>query len=475
MKKLTTHTPLIFGWLLAVLLGTTATQAQDIIGAWRGELDVQVQKIPLVFHFQQEDGQWKGTMDSPSQGATGIPITEIALADSQLVLSIAAAGIRYEGRMADAGLIQGTFHQGAMQFPLDLQRGGAAADDTATAPQRPQEPKPPFPYVSEEVVFAGGESGVRLAGTLIVPEGEGPWPAAVLLAGSGPNDRDQHIFGHKTLLVIADHLARHGVATLRYDKRGVAASEGDYAVATSRDFADDARAAWDYLRQRAEIDPGRVGLIGHSEGGMLAPIVSAEQPDVAFLVLLAAPGILIDSLMALQNYLLGKSMGMDETQLAEAAAVNQQAYKLLRETTDADSLHARLDRLLRTHAINSGMPAAQIDPLVAGQVKQLASPWFRYFIHYDPQPALAAVNVPVLAINGDKDIQVTAKENLEGIAAALEKAGNVHVTVQSFPGLNHLLQPSETGAVSEYASIEQTIAPEVLQTLSKWLNQVLAR
>ncbi len=473
MQRLTTPITALFGWLLASLVSLASVQAQDISGTWHGILDVQGQKVPLVFHFENLDGHWQGTMDSPAQGALGIPLTDVALADSQLVVGIAAAGIRYEGRIVAADSVAGTFHQGGLQLPLALQRNKEAAATPAV--RRPQEPQPPFPYQTEEVTFAGGHDGVRLAGTLTLPDGEGPWPAAVVLAGSGPNDRDQHLFGHKTLLVIADHLARHGVATLRYDKRGVAASEGDYATATSRDFADDARAAWDYLRQRAEINPARVGLIGHSEGGMLAPMVSAEQPDVAFLVLLAAPGIPIDSLMTLQNYLLGKSMGMDETQLAQAATVNQQAYRLLRETADVDSLHARLDRLLRAHALSSGMPAAQIDPLVASQVQQLASPWFRFFINYDPQPALSAVKVPVFAINGSHDQQVTAKENLVAIAAILEKAGNVHATVQSFPGLNHLLQPSETGAVSEYASIEQTIAPEVLQALSKWLNQVLAR
>lgn len=474
MQRLITPITAFFGWLLASLITLANAQAQDITGTWHGQLNVQSQQIPLVFHFQQDSDRWTGTMDSPAQGATGIPLSEVALADSLLVISVAAAGIRYEGRIAQADLIQGTFVQGGLSLDLTLRRDD---DKKAQAhqPPRPQEPQPPFPYRVEEVTFTGGHESAQLAGTLILPEGEGPWPAAVLLAGSGPNDRDQHIFDHKTLLVIADHLARQGIATLRYDKRGVAASTGAYATATSRDFADDARAAWDYLSQRTEIDATAVGLVGHSEGGMIAPMVAGDRPDVAFLALLAAPGIPIDSLMILQGYQLGKSMGMNEAQLAQALATNRQAYRLLRETANSDSLHAGLDRLLRQQAPTHGIPAEQADTFVASQIQQLASPWYRHFIDYDPAPALAAIKVPVLAINGEHDLQVTAKENLNGIAAALKKGGNAQVTIQPFPRLNHLLQESETGAVSEYASIEQTIAPEVLQALSDWMQQVLAR
>ena len=473
MQRLTTPITALFGWLLASLVSLASVQAQDISGAWHGILDVQGQKVPLVFHFENVDGHWQGTMDSPAQGALGIPLTDVALADSQLVVGIAAAGIRYEGRIVAADSVAGTFHQGGLQLPLALQRNKEAAATPAV--RRPQEPQPPFPYQTEEVTFAGGHDGVRLAGTRTLPDGEGPWPAAVVLAGSGPNDRDQHLFGHKTLLVIADDLARRGIATLRYDKRGVAASEGAYATATARDFADDARAACDYLSQRAEIDPARVGLIGHSEGGMIAPLVAGDRPDVAFLALLAAPGIPIDSLMVIQNHKLGQTAGMNDAQLAQALATNREIYRLLREIADSDSLHAELDRLLREQALANGIPAEQIDPFVAAQVQQLASPWHRYFINYDPEPALVALKAPVLAINGENDQQVTAKENLHGIASALRKGGNTQVTIKAFPTLNHLLQESETGAVSESATIEQTVAPVVLETLSHWIKQVTTR
>lgn len=473
MKKGIINSCSAVGLLIALLMSSSISRAQELVGSWHGELDVQGHKVPLVFHFKQEEGQWKGTMDSPSQGAFDIQINEVAATDSGLVFSIAAAGIRYEGSFADADRIRGLFFQGSMRFDLELYRANEATETAGLV--RPQEPKPPFPYLTENVIFPHAEAGIHLAGTLTVPEGQGPWPAVVLLAGSGPNDRDQHIFGHKTLLVVSDYLTRNGIATLRYDKRGVAESEGHHALATSQDFANDAQAAWNYLRQRAEVDASKVGLIGHSEGGIIAPMVAARQPEVAFLALLAAPGIRIDSLMAIQTYLIGKTAGMSEAQLADATEVNRQIYRLLKTTPDNEVLHAALQRLLWQHAEDSNVPSDQIELWLSRQIQQLTSPWFRYFINYDPQPALSVVTVPTLAINGDKDLQVTACENLEGIRKALEEAGNQEVTIKALSGLNHLFQESQTGAMTEYALIEQTISPAVLQLLSNWIKEQALR
>lgn len=464
-------TPIIYlaiGIIGLLLCGSPSVRAQQAAGSWHGVLHVQGQHIPLVFHLEIVEEEWQGTMDSPAQGAVGIPLSEVVLTDAALIFSIAAAGIRYEGKFEDPNRITGRFFQGGMQLPLVLER----SDDTQKATlNRPQEPLAPFPYLTEEVSFANSEANVQLMGTLTLPDGEGPWPAVVLLAGSGPHDRDQHVFGHKTLLVLADYLTRHGVATLRYDKRGVGESGGDYSTATSLDFADDAQSAWRYLRQHALVDADRVGLLGHSEGGMIAPMVAVKEPEVAFLVLLAAPGIRIDSLMDRQAYLIGKVSGMDEDQLAKARQANREIHHLIREVNDERSLANQLTQLLTEHAEVSQMPEENIGPLVDKQLQQLVSPWYRFFIQYDPQSALSAVRVPVLAINGDRDLQVTDIENLAGIRKALESAGNTQAATHSLPGLNHLLQNSETGAIAEYAVIEETIAPIVLQLVADWITE----
>jgi hypothetical protein len=299
-----------------------------------------------------------------------------------------------------------------------------------------------------------------LDGTLTIPEGTGPFPAVVLISGSGPQNRDEEIFGHKPFLVLADHLTRGGIAVLRYDDRGVGQSKGDFASATSEDFAADAWAVWQALSARPEIDAKRVGLLGHSEGGLIAPMLAAAHPEIAFIVLVGGPGVTGEQILLKQAELIATAMGAPPAAVAANAAVQRQVFAILKEETS----QARIEE--RIGAIPVGSKEAS-----AALVKQSASPWMRFFVRYDPAAALRKVRCPVLAIGAERDLQVAPDQNLPAIEAALKAGGNADVTITRLPGLNHLLQPAKTGLPAEYAQIETTVAPAALDAITAWIRQ----
>jgi hypothetical protein len=341
--------------------------------------------------------------------------------------------------------------------------------------RRPQHPQPPFPYRSEEVTVES-VPGVRLAGTLTLPQGQGPYPAVVLVSGSGPQDRDETLLGHKPFLVLSDHLTRNGIAVLRLDDRGTGRSTGSFAASTSEDFARDAAAALRWLRARPEVRDDAVGIVGHSEGGMIGPMVAARYPDdVNFLVLLAGPGMPSADLLMLQGALISRAGGEPEAEVQRTLTLQRALFGAIAQTADSTALHARLREI--SARFQASLPAeeralpAYSDATMEATLGTLVSPWYRWFIRYDPAPALRATRVPVLALNGSKDLQVPADENLGGIARALRAAGNRDVTTEALPGLNHLFQTATTGAPSEYAQIEETIAPVVLERVTAWIRE----
>ena len=333
---------------------------------------------------------------------------------------------------------------------------------------RPQTPAEPFPYAVEEVDFANAsDDSVHLVGSLTLPEGEGPFPAAVLITGSGAQDRDETLLGHKPFAVIADHLTRNGIAVLRYDDRGVGASTGDYNAATSADLATDANAAARYLMTRDDIDPMSIGFVGHSEGGMIGPIAMMDNPYIAYLVMLAGPGTALDQLMLSQRRLIGSQVGMSEEQLDSAEPVMAAVFDAIGSSaSQAEGLEAARELLTPEAMVALGAPA-DTDPQIV--LAQVGTRWFHYFLSYDPAPNLSRIRVPVLAINGSLDRQVPPVENLAEIAAAT--SANADVTTLELEGLNHLFQTAQTGAVGEYADIEETFAPSALAIVSDWIAE----
>jgi pimeloyl-ACP methyl ester carboxylesterase len=457
---------LILSGILFISLSGTA---QDITGTWNGILKVQTIQLRIVFNITKTDSGYTSTMDSPDQGAKGIPVTTTTFENPILKIELPAMAITYDGRLENDTIFIGVFKQSGMTFPLNLTRSEAAKETIV----RSQEPKKPYPYYTEDVKFENSIDGVVLAGTLSLPQKEGHFPAVILITGSGAQNRDEELMGHKPFLLLADYLTRKGIAVLRYDDRGVGSSTGNMAKATSEDFARDVEVAIKYLKSREEINRKKIGLIGHSEGGIIAPMVAVRTKDVGFIVLLAGPGVRGDKLLLKQTYAIGKASGLSKDKLLNSEKINRGLYEIILNSGDDTSLEDKLGNYLK-QSFNE-MPKSEqpqgisIDDYSKRVAKQLSYPWILYFVRYDPAPALKKVKCPVLAINGSKDLQVDAEMNLNAIKNALAKGGNKKVTTKELPGLNHLFQECKTGLPAEYAQIEQTFSPTALKIISDWI------
>ncbi|MDX2197975.1 MAG: alpha/beta fold hydrolase [Phycisphaerae bacterium] len=446
--------------------------AADPVGIWEGALEVGPTKLRIVFHIRRDGDALSATMDSPDQGAKGLPVKSVTFEDPKLTLDVAVAQGQFVGeRDAAFGELKGEWSQRGHSLPLTLKRVAAP-----TERKRPQVPQPPFPYRSEEVTYEHASKKFKLAGTLTLPEGAGPFAAAILISGSGAQDRDETIFDHKPFLVLADHLSRAGVAVLRVDDRGVGGTghDGNPKDDTSADYATDVSSAIAYLKTRSEIDAKRIGLVGHSEGGLIAPLVAAEDASVAFAVLLAGPGVPGDELLYLQGEKLWKAGGADEATLARNRRMQREIFGFIKNEPDpAKGREAARAFLRAEHAKLSDADkkeAGDVDAFAEQHSAVIEIPWFRYFLSADPRPVLQRVKCPVLAITGEVDLQVPPEQNLPEIEKALKAGGNKDVTTLTMPSMNHLLQTAKTGAVTEYGDIEETMAPAALDAISAWLK-----
>jgi pimeloyl-ACP methyl ester carboxylesterase len=446
------------------------TRTQTLAGTWLGTLKVSVTELRLVFNIKANpDGSLAATVDSPDQGATGLPVSRMSLEQGRVTLELDKLRARYEGVLsADGTTIDGKWMQGGILLPLVMKRV-----EEVPKPNRPQEPKKPYPYVEEEVTYRNVEDDVTLAATLTLPRAEGPSPAVILITGSGAQDRNETVFGHRPFLILADYLTRRGIAVLRADDRGVGGSTGNIVNATDENFAQDVLAGIAYLKGRKEIDPQRIGLIGHSEGGIIAPMVAAQSPDVAFIVLMAGTGVPGAQIIEGQITRLLKAAGAEQSVIDASLTAQRQVVDIAEHETDVQVLKQKVREVMAQALSRLDERQKQAlgysDEYVAMQAAAVASPWFRFFISYDPKPTLMKVRCPVLAVNGALDVQAWADENLPAIQEALHDGGNADVTVKKLPGLNHLFQRAETGAISEYSRIEETISPLALETIGGWI------
>jgi hypothetical protein len=453
---------------------------QALAGSWVGAIDPDALDLGVRLRFAPADagggegGELSGTLDVPAQGLAGLPLTRIEVGPSGTVRFAAPqlpGDASFEGTL-DGDRLRGTFRQSGAELPFELQR----ASEGAAPADRPQTPVPPFPYRSEDVAFAG-QAGA-LTGTLALPAGPGPHPAVILLNGSGPQDRDATVLGHPLFAVLADRLARAGVGSLRWDDRGVGGSEGDLSEAGLTDLAADARAAVRFLAGRPDVAPRRIGVVGHSEGGFVAPrLAQGEAPEVAALVLLGVPAVPGDEVLELQNRLVLEVQGASEEQIAQQVAFVRALVDAL-ERGDAEA--ARRIARERVEEQLDALPEGQApqgegrEVYLEQQLAAITGRPFASFVLADPQPQLQAVTVPTLALYGRLDLQVPAVQNEGAMRAALRIAGVEDATVETLPGLNHLFQPARTGAVSEYGRIETTMAPELLDRVAGWLRARLA-
>lgn len=439
----------------------------SIDGSWLGALDAGGVKLRLVMKFSRTpDGQLKGAVDSIDQGVNNINVSMVTFHDGLLHVEMASLSAAYDGKMSQDGeSISGTFVQGGATLPLDLKR-----TESGTEPKlnRPQTPKKPYPYEEVEVTYQNVPDKITLAATLTIPRGSGPFPAVVLITGSGSQDRDETILLHKPFLVLADYLTRRGIAVLRADDRGIGGTTKGTENDTTENFVGDALAGVEFLKSRKEISPKLIGLIGHSEGGMIAPMAAVRSADVAFIVLMAGPGIRGDKLLAMQSGLV--SAAECRTAANEEAAAAERLFAMI--ASEKDPAVAK-QKVVAEEAKRADQARRRLDAelkVADARITQLISPWFQFFLRYDPRPTITKVRVPVLALNGSNDVQVPPQKDLEAIEQALKAGGNHDYKIVLLPKLNHLFQTSETGGPSEYSRIEETIAPAALQAIGDWIE-----
>lgn len=473
----------IFNILRNTLLGCTlvlslqplqasAEATPDLQGAWVGSVKVGASQLRLRFNLSRDEPQhYSATMDSIDQGASGIPISRVTVNGKQLELEVKVAQAVYKGQyQVQPEQIQGHWQQGGQTFALILTR-------QLEEPRKPQDPVKPYPYIEEQISFKNENAGIELAGTLTRPANTvKASPAVVLISGSGPQDRDQQILGHRPFLVLADYLTRQGFAVLRFDDRGIGKSGGTFLQATSLDFASDVSAAVRYLQQRSDINKAQIGLIGHSEGGLIAPIVTQQQSGIGFLVLLAAPGLTGAEVSSWQFASMLTTRGLPQSTVVHATAIyksmNQFAAK--KQQVTVAELEAHYQQLWQK------LPAEvkqQLIPLGGGQLSperlaELQNNWFQYFQRHDPQEWLSKIQIPTLVLYGSKDRQLEPTANLAVIEKSLQQAANSHYQLILLDGLNHMFQSAMTGRWDEYASISETLSPKLLISIRKWLQQV---
>ncbi len=467
----------VFATVVAAAQGFRAERPPfDLSGHWEGEIELPSSPLRVLLDFTAEEtpveeipgaDRWRGTIDIPAQSARGLPLTDISVDGDRVRFTISGVpgSPTFDG-VYRGGELAGDFTQGAARLAFRLGR------DVVESPSRPQDPVAPLPYDEHEVVYANGD--ITLAGTLTLPSGSGPFPGVVLVSGSGPQNRDGELFDHRPFRVIADALTRRGIAVLRSDDRGVGGSTGDLDSVTTVDFAADAASALELLRARPEVADDRVGIIGHSEGGLVAPIAANRSEAVAFVVLLAGPGVSGGELLPVQTERLAVAMGGAPEVVAAQRTLVEEAVELLSGEAEEEAIRAALEDVARRQLDLGGDAAREAlgdDPAVAieQQIDRLLTPWFRFFVLYDPRPALMALRVPVLALNGTLDLQVDVDQNLPAIEAALTAAGNPDWTARRMEGLNHLFQHTTTGSPLEYGRIEETLAPEVLELVGDWI------
>ena len=468
MKKVVALS-ILFNLLLLSQLGTAQTiDKKSITGSWLGKISVGAIELRVIFNLSLiENDSLVATLDSPDQGAKGIKLGPVTFTVQTLKISAGAMLAEYNGTIKNDSLIEGTWKQSGTLNVLNLTKL-----KTAFTQNRPQEPKAPFQYIAEEVTFTNDKFNIKLAGTLTIPQGDGPFPAAIMITGSGPQNRNEELMGHKPFLVIADFLTRNGIAVLRYDDRGVGKSQGNYSTATSADLATDAEAALIFLKNNPKINPKMIGFIGHSEGGLIAPIVASSNPDAGFIVSLAGPGVTGQQIIIRQAQDIGRLSGEKENIIKESTEINKKLYAVLRKEKDNKKAEIKILSIYK-EILEKKKTSKEDTEKAVSQLKATFGAntytWFRYFIMTDPAIYWKEVKCPVLALNGEKDLQVSANENLPAIEKALKSSGNKSVKTIKLPGLNHLFQHCKTGLPTEYGNIEETFSPGALKIISDWI------
>jgi pimeloyl-ACP methyl ester carboxylesterase len=461
--------------LISLLFTVVSSFGQNkFTGIWQGKLSAG-RDLRLVFHIKNDNGKLSATMDSPDQGATGIPCSDVITKDDSLIITLDKFKSSYAGKLNPNNTISGRWMQNGVSFMLNLKKV-----DKVDAPARPQSPVPPFAYKSEDLIYHSKDKSIQYGATITIPEGKGPFPAVIMSTGSGQQNRDEEIMGHKPFAVIADYLTRKGYIVLRVDDRGVGQTTGDVLQATTADFATDVKVGIDYLKSRPEVDKMKIGIIGHSEGGLIAEMVASQSKDVAFIVLLGAPGIPAIQLMEEQNAALYRKLGAEPEAIAAYLPLYNDMAEVVINSKDRAEAGKMINNLVTAWRAKTSKEIVYSttgitdDKSQADFVKEFADlsaiPWWKYFMAADPTEYLTKLSCKVLALNGSEDIQIVSQSNLAGIRESLAKSKSVKYDVMELPGLNHLFQKCRVCAPAEYGMLEETFSPDALAVIGTWLD-----
>lgn len=446
--------------VLFFVIQSCVTSAQTFVGSWKGELKIQGQSLPLIFEFQQMDKAWQGFMQSPAQSAAKLPISQVKVVGDSIYVSVKNIGLSYAG-LIDGNTIEGKFKQGTFEANMNLDRYDAESKEKQVV--RTQVVSPPYSYDTAAVTVYNKYDNIELAGTLTFPKKKGIFPAVVLLTGSGPQNRDEELFGHKPFRVLADYLTSKEIVVLRLDDRGMGDSKGDFGMSTIENFSKDAISAFDFLSKQPQVDANKVGIIGHSEGALIAELLAGQNlPDLSFIVLLAGPSFSIDKLMVEQLYSVGKAAGMSEFDLAKARVINEKNFAVVKSDLNTEDAYKQL---LVNMSFEGDM---RNDSQMRTELLTLLAPAYRYFMRIEPEKYISKIKIPVFAAFGTLDVQVPSEPNLKSLYDLLPR--NPKTVLKEYKGMNHLFQKAKTGQVSEYTSIEETINPQVLSDIASWIN-----
>ncbi|WP_343538689.1 alpha/beta hydrolase family protein [Sphingobacterium thalpophilum] len=448
-------------YLFLICLHFSCSNAQSFDGSWKGEVEVSGQKLLLVFNLEQDSNdRWIGTFESPMQTAQRFPIDAIKVQKDSIWMDVKAIRLFYAGYLdRDKDVMKGVMKQGSFESAMILVR----SENEMSGLSRKQDVFPPYDYLEQQVSFRNPKGNASLAGTLTYPKGGGPFPAVVLVNGSGQQNRDSEVFGHRPFKILADHLSKNGFAVLRYDDRGIGGSKGEVNLATTIDFASDADAAVDFLSKQNTVKLGKIGIVGHSEGALIAEIVAAENDKVDYVALLSGPVIKGDSLLILQSYALGKASGLSESVLNENKISNRRIYDILLRDETPQELSGMLEKELVRQ--NRGNPLTSDMKI---KLSPMLIPWFRTFLRIDPAYYLKQLRVPILASFGGKDVQVPANENIYALQHL--RLNTTDVTIKDYPNLNHLFQQAETGKIEEYFENSESFNEQLMDDLTHWLK-----
>ena len=456
--------------LTTILLAICMVNAfsQNLSGVWHGKAKTPDNKeILFVFLFENNANGLTSTMAVPSFNVSDIKPKATTFENGKLSIDGSNVGMKYEGKLNETtNLIEGTYTEGGILLALTLKKGNPEMPKI----NRPQEPEKPYPYYEEQVIFENTEADIKLSGTFTRPNQKGKYPVVVLISGSGRHDRDGSMMTHRPFLVLSDYLTRKGIAVLRYDDRGFGESTGDFSKATTADFAQDVISAVNYLKSRSDINPNQIGLIGHSEGGIIAPLAANQTSDISFIVALAATGIPGSEVAVMQAKTLRPFPVPDEDRFAENVRKTIQIA-----TSDAEmpakksALNAHNEAYLKPILKLLGATDENISSFIEKETETVLKPWNIYFYNYNPSSEFEKLQIPVLSLNGSKDQQVDAIINQNAIRNALIKGENKNYKIVELENLNHLFQECETGNINEYKEIEQTMSPNALNEISTWI------